>query len=233
MAVFTKNHKNRKAHNWLIYDSYERVLLRPDFIQLLRGALYDLGAGESPYKSFFLQHANQYIAIDWTSSYHETRADIVADLNEALPIDNEVADTVVALSVLEHLHEPQMMLSEAFRILKSEGAIVLQVPWQWWIHEDPYDFFRYTPYGIKYLLEKAGFVDVKVEPQAGFFTTMTLKMNYFSMRFIRGPRALRWAIRACLLPMWYCSQKAAPMLDRLDNDWALEASGYFVTARKP
>ena len=82
------------------------------------------------------------------------------------------------------------MLNEAFRILKPGGAIVLQVPWQWRVHEAPHDYFRYTPYGLKYLFEKAGFVDVVVEPQSGFFTMWILKMNYFSTRFIRGPRPM-------------------------------------------
>jgi len=111
--------------------------------------------------------------------------------------------------------------------------MVLQVPWQWWIHEAPYDFFRFTPYGLKYLFEKAGFADVVVEPQSGFFTMWILKMNYFSMRFIRGPRILRGLIKATLLPLWYLGQKVAPLLDRLDKDWAAETTGYFVTARKP
>lgn len=230
-TMISKTHTNRRAHNWLAYQTSDRFLQR--FIPLYKGTLYDLGAGESPYKDFFLQHAQHYVAVDWTGSFHATKADIAADLNQPLPIESGIADTVVSLSVMEHLCEPQNMLNEAFRILKPGACIVLQVPWQWWIHEAPYDFFRYTPYGLKYLMKKAGFADVKVEPQAGFFTTMALKANYFSMRFIRGPKPLRWAIKACLVPIWYFGQKAAPILDRLDNDWALEASGYFVTARKP
>jgi hypothetical protein len=106
------------------------------------------------------------------------------------------------------------------------------VPGQWWIHEAPYDFYRYTPYGLKYMFGKAGFVDVVVEPQAGFFSMWLLKFNYFTLRLIRGPRPLRWTIRAVLLVVWYLDQKAAPYLDKLDHDWSLEASGYFVTARK-
>lgn len=50
--------------------------------------LYDLGAGESPYKDFFLQHAQQYIAVDWVGSLHNTKADITADLNQPLPIES-------------------------------------------------------------------------------------------------------------------------------------------------
>ena len=228
--MINKQHSNRRAINWLIYDIGEKFLVKA--IPLYQGVLYDLGAGESPYKKFFLQHAQHYIAVDWAGSYHDTKADIAADLNHPLPIDSAVADTVVSLSVIEHLCEPQIMLDEAFRILKPGGAMVLQVPWQWWIHEAPYDYFRYTPYGLKYLFEKAGFVDVVVEPQSGFFTMWILKMNYFSLRFVRGPRLLRWTIKALLLPLWYIGQKVAPLLDKLDKNWALETSGYFVTAKK-
>jgi len=125
------------------------------------------------------------------------------------------------------------MLNEAHRILKPEGRVFITVPWQWVIHEAPYDFFRYTPYGLKYLLEKAGFVDVVVEPQSGFFTMWILKMNYFSLRFVRGPKVLRWLIKRCLVPIWFIGQLLAPTLDKLDRNWAAETSGYFITARKP
>ena len=227
----SQQHSNRRALNWLVYDISDRFLQK--YSGNFKGVLYDLGAGESPYKDFFLQHAKQYVAVDWAGSLHDTKADIVADLNKPLPIETEVADTVVSLSVMEHLCEPQIMLNEAFRILKPGGGMVLQVPWQWWIHEAPYDFFRYTPYGLKYLFEKAGFGDVVVEPQGGFFTMWILKFNYFSMRFTHGRRPLRWLIKAVLLPLWYVGQKAAPYLDKLDKNWEAEASGYFVTARKP
>lgn len=224
-------HSNRRAHSWLIYDVGDRWLQK--YVPLYRGTIYDLGAGESPYKDFFLQYAEHYIAVDWAGSLHKTSADIAADLNKPLPIESGVADTVVSLSVLEHLCEPQIMLNEAYRILKPDGAMILQVPWQWWIHEAPYDYFRYTPYGLRYLFEKAGFVNIQIEPQAGFFTMWLLKFNYFTLRLIRGPRPVRWVIQALCRIIWYLNQKAAPLLDRLDRNWALEASGYFVTAKRP
>lgn len=229
--MISQNHSNRCPHNWLAYATSDSFLEK--YIPFYKGVLYDLGAGESPYKDFFLQHAVKYVAVDWAGSYHDTSAEVVADLNDPLPIQSGVADTVVALSVMEHLREPQIMINEAFRILKPTGGMVLQVPWQWWIHEAPYDFYRYTPYGLEYLFKRAGFVDIQIEPQAGFFTMMVLKMNYFSLRLIRGPWPVRMVIRGVFGALWCVGQMLAPLLDKLDRNWALEASGYFVTAHKP
>ncbi|SHJ54120.1 methyltransferase domain-containing protein [Cycloclasticus pugetii] len=229
--LISKQHNNRKAHNWLVYDIGDRFRLKT--IPFYNGVLYDLGCGESRYKNFFLEHAEEYIGVDWADSFHNTSPDIVADLNKPLPIESEVADTIVSFSVMEHLCEPQMMLNEAFRILKPNGKIVLQVPWQWWVHEAPYDFFRYTPYGLKYMFEKAGFEAVEVQAQSGFFSMLIMKVNYFTARFICGPRLLRLVIRMGLIPFWYVGQKLAPILDKLDKNWAAETNGYYVTARKP
>ena len=118
--MISGKHKNRLLHNWLAYDISDRLLIKS--IPLYKGVLYDLGAGESPYKDFFLLHAEEYVAVDWSASYHDTKVDITADLNEPLPINAEVADTIVSISVLEHLCEPQLMLNEAFRILKEDGG---------------------------------------------------------------------------------------------------------------
>ncbi|HNX77625.1 MAG TPA: class I SAM-dependent methyltransferase [Candidatus Rifleibacterium sp.] len=224
------SHSNRRANNWLVYEINHRFFNR--YSKYIGETIYDLGCGEMPYKDFFLQFAKRYIGVDWSGTLHELKADVVADLNQKLPIANEVANTVVSISVLEHLCEPQIMLNEAFRILKPGGKIILQVPWQWWVHEAPHDFFRYTPYGLKYLFEKAGFRDVVVEPASGFFTMWFLKFNYFSARFVMGPRPIRFLIKLLLTPIWFLLQLLAPMLDKLDRNWQLESSGYWVVAAK-
>lgn len=223
-------HLNRRTHNWIVYKINDRFLRK--YSGLYRGKLYDLGCGNAPYREFFMRYAEQYIGVDWSKSNYGVGADLLADLNESLPIESGTADTVVSLSVLEHLYNPEKMILEAYRILKVDGAIVLQVPWQWWIHEAPYDYFRYSPYGLMHLLVKAGFRNVDIEPTCGFFTTWFLKLIYFSNRFIRGPRFWRGILRALLTPIWYILQVTSPVLDKLDSNWALEAQGYFVTARK-
>lgn len=200
---------------------------------LYQGTVYDFGCGERPFESFFLNYADRYVGVDWSNTPHKLKADIVSDLNHPLNIDSAVADVVISISVLEHLREPKVMLGEAFRILKPGGALILQVPWQWWIHEAPFDFYRYTPFGLKYLIQNAGFTEVSVEPLAGFFTTMVLKTNYFTLHILKVPKPLRALFKAVLIPFWFLGQLIAPLLDKLDRDWSLEAPGYWVVARRP
>jgi len=226
----SQKHPNRQPHNWLIYDVNDQWLEK--YIHMYEGTIYDLGCGESPYREWFLNYASSYLGVDWSDSFHNLSADIQADLNQMLPIESEVADTVVSFSVIEHLHNPQLMLSEAYRILKPNGSFIAQVPWQWGIHEAPYDFFRYTPYALKKLLTTAGFDEINIEAQSGCFTMLTMKLNYLSTRLIKGPQLIREVIKLPFYLIWYIAQKIAPYLDKLDKNWDLETTGFFITAKK-
>jgi len=226
----SQTHTNRKSYNWLIYYNFDKWL--QEYSHYYKGILVDLGCGEAPYKEYFLHYADTYIGVDWTNTLHNSKADIVSNLNEKIVLDNAYADTIISLSVMEHLCEPQIFLNESFRILKEGGTMIIQVPWMWWIHEIPYDYFRYTPYGLKYLFEKAGFQEVYVQPMSGFFTMWFLKMNYFSSRWIRGSWLRKILTKMALMPIWYIAQVIAPWLDKLHRGWSLESVGFFVIAKK-
>jgi len=51
-----------------------------------------------------------------------------ADLDQPLPFENDLFDTVVIAEVLEHLRFPEIVLTEAKRVLVPGGAIVGSVP---------------------------------------------------------------------------------------------------------
>lgn len=224
------NHPNRKGHNWLIYRAMDQWLERCS--PLIKGHVLDLGAGEAPYRAFFTALSNRYTTVDWGMSQHRINVDIVTDLNEPLPIVSGEADTVICISVLEHLRSPEALLSEASRALRPGGALLLQVPWQWMIHEAPHDFFRYTPFALEFMLKNAGFDVESIAPLGGFFSTISLKLNYFSRRLIRGPRLVRSLASALLQPLWFAGQWAALLLDHLDAQRMTEAPGYCVVATR-
>jgi SAM-dependent methyltransferase len=221
---------NPLAHNWLIKRAVNRLV--QCHLPGMTGVVYDLGCGRRPYEAEISTRCASYVGVDWTNTLHGLRADVVADLNRPLPIESEVADTVVTFEVLEHLSEPQLMLSEACRILRPGGSLFLSVPFQWLVHEAPWDFFRYTNYGLEHLLKKAGFEDIAITPTTGFWSMWILKLNYQLVRLARGPKFVRWPIRALLAPLWAIDQVIALALDRV-NPGVGESAGFFVVAHKP
>jgi SAM-dependent methyltransferase len=218
------------SHNWLMKKAINDKIRRrlPD----LSGVVIDLGCGTRPFEADILRHAARYLGVDWGSTLHGNRADVVADLNAPLPLDDSCADHVVSFEVLEHLAEPRTMLGEAFRILRKRGQLTLSVPFQWWVHEQPWDYYRYTRYGLEYMLQRAGFVDIAVTPTTGFWSMWILKLNYQTIRLIRGPTPTRAVIRAALIPCWWLNQHWASIMDRWWSE-DRETAGYFVTAAKP
>lgn len=214
-------------HNWLIRSINNRNVMRHK--DIYKGTLYDLGCGTRPYEDFIGPLVDRYVGVDWSNTLHEQRMDIVADLNQVLPITDGVADTVVCFQTLEHLKEPQLLLREAFRIMKPGAKIMVTVPFMFHIHEAPYDFFRYTRYGLEHLLGTAGFTNIVVRPDSGFWATLALKINYHTFRY--GDRLGTW-IHWVLAPFWFVSQLVLPLFDKFDKNLR-ETVSYCVTAEKP
>lgn len=133
--------------------------------------MLDAGAGEAPYRQLFA-HCH-YMTADWPQSVHEgiQAVDISASL-EHLPVSNGSFDAVLCTQVLEHVGEPLAILRELHRVLRPAGELWLTVPLVWPLHEEPYDFFRYTRHGRRHLLVQAGFSPLEVEARNGAFTTL-------------------------------------------------------------
>jgi SAM-dependent methyltransferase len=214
-----------RSHNWLAIKNNNKWVR--DSLPFLKGRVIDLGCGNAPYKEDITKHTDQYTGVDWPHSYHDRRdIDVYANLVEGLPFQDEHADTVTALKVLEHLSEPDYFLSECKRILRPRGRLFILVPFVWQIHEAPHDYFRYTKYGLEYLLEKHGFVDIQIREKTGFWEMWILKFNYHTLKFaVHRPLRLFW------IPVWWLGQTAAPILDKYDKHPEMTGS-YAVFARR-
>lgn len=122
----------------------------------IQGLTLDVGCGNKPYEHLF--DVSKYIGLDLITSIHNVHA--FADIffnGKHLPIKDDIIDTVICNQVLEHVFEPDMFLAEINRVLKNNGIILISLPFVWDEHEQPYDYARYSSFGIKYLLQKHGF----------------------------------------------------------------------------
>src|SRR5262249_18521408 len=64
-----------------------------------------------------------------------------------LPLAEASVDSVVLQAVLEHVAEPDAVISEAARVLKPGGFIYVEMPFLQGFHADPHDYQRYTVEG--------------------------------------------------------------------------------------
>jgi SAM-dependent methyltransferase len=129
----------------------------------------DLGCGRAPLLGYYSEFVEKATLVDWENSLHKNPLlDLVADLNEPLQLDDETFDTVILSDVLEHIAEPQNLLSEISRTLKSNGGVLLlNVPFFYPIHEEPFDFHRYTRFSLERMCAAAGLTVVEISPIGG------------------------------------------------------------------
>jgi ubiquinone/menaquinone biosynthesis C-methylase UbiE len=104
-----------------------------------------------------------YIGVDFLNTadnFYKTQPDVYGDAQK-LPIATNSIDSVLLLDVLEHLQNPDQALNEIFRVLKSNGVLILQVPFLYPIHDAPYDYRRYSKFGLNEMLSRHGFFIVR------------------------------------------------------------------------
>mgnify|MGYP006101840323 FL=1 len=133
-----------------------------------KGKLLDLGCGYVPLYSAYKDLIDDNYCVDWADSIHKNDfLDLIADLNEPLEIDSQSFDTIVLSDVLEHIRKPELLWNEMYRVLKKEGKLLMNVPFYYWLHEEPYDYFRYTKHALKAMAEEAGFKIISINPIGG------------------------------------------------------------------
>ncbi len=150
----------------------------------VRGDVLDFGCGSKPYRALFTS-CDSYTGVDIAVSGHdhaESEIDIFYD-GKTLPFQDQQFDAVVAFEVFEHVFNIDEMLLELRRTLKPGGQIVLTMPFAWPEHETPYDFGRYTTFGIASVMQRTGFdVDLIQRTNGTVEAIHQLWIQYFTAR---------------------------------------------------
>jgi SAM-dependent methyltransferase len=123
----------------------------------VQGRVLDVGCGQKPYMQMF--DVTEYVGVEIDTPENRAQrkpADVFYD-GRHLPFGEAEFDTVVCNQVLEHVFEPETFVAELCRVLKPNGALVLTVPFVWDEHEQPFDYARYSSFGLRHLLSKHGF----------------------------------------------------------------------------
>lgn len=145
----------------------------------ISGRVLDVGAGEfERYGGLF--KCQEYIKMDIKQI---SNIDVVGSADN-IPFADSSFESIICTQVFEHLADPLKASKEIYRVLKMGGKLLVTVP-QWnELHSEPYDFWRYTEFGIRELFEKQGFKIVEINQRGGFFTTLAqINIRYLIDRF--------------------------------------------------
>ena len=156
----------------------------------LQGKLLDFGCGSKPYEKLFT--VKEYIGVDMQQTGHDhsnSRVDVFYD-GKLLPFNDATFDSLFCSEVLEHIFNPDEILPEINRVLKPGARALITVPFCWNEHEVPFDYARYSSYGITHLLSKHGFTVLEVR-KSGSFTQVIFQLwsLYFFEMFRKWGRA--------------------------------------------
>jgi SAM-dependent methyltransferase len=220
---------------------------------LARGRMLDVGCGDKPYESFFRPYITEYIGIEHEATFAETNAskrgrpDAVYD-GRTLPFPDASFDTVMSVQVLEHTPDPQRLIDEMARVLRRDGTLILNAPFSFRLHEEPHDYFRYSPHGLRVLLAHAGLEIAELRGQGRLFSVLAHKLNTFlafrvgrlegltqaigklghEQQAVKAPRY--WALPPVLTAMVTLSA-GARVLDRVFPEPS-EALSFLIVARR-
>lgn len=209
----------------------DRYLLKKQiqkYAHYIKGVVLDAGSGEGErYKNFF--KFDKYIKLDINK---DSNPDIISSV-ENISLEDKSVDSIISTQVLEHVKNPQKAVSEFYRVLKSGGHCLVTVPQLNELHEEPYDYFRFTKFGLEEIFNNAGFKIILIDQRGGFWSAnMQIQIRYAIDLFrLNKIRLLRWIFQPFLLINGFL----AILFDFFDRSRASRkyAIGWLIIAQKP
>lgn len=211
------------------------------------GELLDIGCGARPYEWIYRGRVRSAVGCDWPAGEGTAvHPDVVADA-VVLPFRSASFDTVLCTEVLEHVPEPEACVAELSRVLRPGGYLILTTPFFYWLHEQPRDFFRFTPFALERLATRHGLVPVHLAPRGDALAVVLDLWGKWCHRLLRG-LARRGPVAAPLVSLgrfaYVVPQRAYLRLRRASSRGAASgalsaralgdvvALGYVIVARR-
>lgn len=201
--------------------------LAPRLTARATGRFLDAGAGTQPFRALVEPLVDSYVAYDIEARASDV--DFLGSVEDMSAVADDSVDTLLCSEVLEHVAHPAAAIAEFARIVKPGGTVLLTVPFLARLHEEPYDFYRYTRHGLQVLLDDGGFdVDEIVETGSLFsFLGHQVSVAVLGLTWhVRGLRRVAVALNRALVV------RPSVALDRLTGMSRLLPLGYVVVATR-
>lgn len=226
--IATTDSTQLAPQSWLVANCVARCYQKA-FPLYCRGQLLDLGCGKVPFYAAYRRYINESICVDWANSPHSNiHVDLECDLNAPIPLDGDSFDIILISDVLEHIYNPHHLMSECLRLLKPRGHVLMNVPFFYWIHEAPFDFYRFTEFSLLRMAEETGFGVRAMQPVGGGLEVLADLVAKLSAFVPLLGRPVGWSIQRAV---WHFSrtQLGGKVLAKSARNFTL---GYFCVFEK-
>ena len=89
-----------------------------------------------------------------------------------IKIEQKNFDLILIPNLIHHISDHQILMNKCKRLLKKKGKLYIFEPLLRELHQKPEDYLRFTPYGLKNLLQKSEFINFKVKEEGSIFTSI-------------------------------------------------------------
>lgn len=217
---------------WSRFSSYKWLITRrlaatiATTSAFAHGRLLDVGCGHRRFAGYF--NVDRYYGLEYPTTFGVERGPIdVFGTTLALPFADQSFDTVVSFETLEHVTDSRTMLAELTRVVKPSGHIIISVPFLWGEHCQPHDYFRFTTFGLRHVLEAAGLRVVHQQRVGGFWTFHGQRLAYYFAELYG--RRLSWLSTSLSFVLLTC----ASLLEHLQPIESEFAMSVIVGERPP
>lgn len=192
----------------------------------VRGRTLDVGAGRLAWRPLLKHYSAIYVSSDITREHPDV--DVLFDATKPFPFGEEAFDSLFCHSVLEHTREPWQAFCEMWRVLAPGGVAIVSVPFVFYLHGQPHDYYRFSKYGVAYLAERAGFQVAETVSNGGAFHLL-LNIPSVIMSALLATIGLK---RLIPLVTRFWLALARMLSHRFERD-TLFAMNYIAVLRKP
>jgi SAM-dependent methyltransferase len=197
--------------SYLVLSRRRRIF--EDWLKEFPGAnlsVLDLGGRIQPYRRLVAERLGRYVAVDLERA---PLIDVVAR-GEQLPLATYRFDVVFCTQVLQYVPQPQLVITEIYRVLKPNGILLLSVP-SAFLHDSDGEYWRFFPASLRMLL--SSFSRVEITPEGGSISGLFRTINVCTISFAK-PSLLREFLRFTLVPILNLAAIGLEYLSGSKND---------------
>ena len=157
-----------------------------------KGVVLDIGCGTRPYKDLLSKEVIRYIGLDNPGTMQPEVEPDIGGSGSSLPIKDGTVDTVLCFEVLNYIADPFNFFREIERILRPSGTIILSCPFMRGATNEPEDFFRYTPQGLKHLAKYSGLQVESISSCGGLWSMVGQRISSAIAQKAKIKKSRRW-----------------------------------------